>query len=166
MYNELKELQKMKIEIATTEDYIRVSNAYIYLNVLKNKVKDYWKEAKDKAYTAHKSIVAKEKEMLELIENKQSAIKIAISEYKKNDLDECENIKVPAEYGTLTIKKTKKYKLIDEQKVIEYLVKKKLLQFLEVNEKKFTDYMQLMGSKIPGVAEVDDITFIAKAKND
>ena len=166
MYNELKELQKMKIEIATTEDYMRVCNSYVYLNNLKNKIKEYWKEAKEKAYNAHKSIVAKEKEMLEVVEAKQNEIKIAVTEYKRNDFGKCEKIKVPLEYGTLTMKKTKKYKIVDEQKVIEFLIKKKLLQFLEINEKKFNDYMQMIGSKIPGVAEENEIVFIAKAKND
>ncbi len=147
MYNELKQLRAQKIIIKGQQDLIQAGNHLLYIKDLENKIKAYWADAKDKAYKAHKEIVSKEKEMLEIVESKKAEIKSAIIEY------DGQIKKIACDNGTINIAQTEKHHIVDEKKVIEYLAKNKLYECLKIDAKKLEEYINLLKKDIPGVSK-------------
>lgn len=67
--------------INSRETFERAGSIILLLDNTIKKIKEYWKEPKEKAFQAHKSITAKESEMLKPIEDRKKHLKYSINSY-------------------------------------------------------------------------------------
>lgn len=78
---ELAELDVSAIIISTPANYEEAGRHIISLDALKKKITDYWSGPKKAAHEAHKSIVAKESEMLKPVEERRKLLTGKINVY-------------------------------------------------------------------------------------
>lgn len=69
------------IVVDSKEAFEYASDVVISIDGMVKKIKEFWKEPKEKAYQAHKAISAKESEMLKPLEDRRKALKSNISAY-------------------------------------------------------------------------------------
>lgn len=67
--------------IKNQKNYEIATNCLKEVKSMSKQIKDYWKEPKEQASKAHKSVVAKEKQMLEPFEKIEGIIKFKVSNY-------------------------------------------------------------------------------------
>lgn len=152
MYNELKEFTKNKIVVKNQQDLMLAGNFLVKCKELEDKIKNYWKDAKDKAYKAHKEIVSKEKEMLNIVNNKKDELVNAIIEYDNSIT------KVEAENGKISFVEKIDYEIEDEEAVKQYLIKNKLYECLNIDKKKLQDYLKLINKDVAGIKKIENKT--------
>jgi hypothetical protein len=78
---DLKAVDKVagELVIQTAEDYKVAGEFLVRIDDMMKKVVEYWKEPKEKAFQAHKAIVAKEKEMLDPLKDRKSRVNSIMS---------------------------------------------------------------------------------------
>ena len=79
--------QAHALQVVDTQTY-NVARSYLQVGqAMKNKIKGYWEEIKKPSWDIHKTIVGKEKEMLEPVETQIQALKAKMSSWYTSEVD-------------------------------------------------------------------------------
>lgn len=73
--------QAMELVVNSQDSYSMAGKIMLALKDTERKIKDYWKEPKEKAHQAHKAITEKENQMLKPVQNWQKTLNGKISDY-------------------------------------------------------------------------------------
>jgi len=93
---EVVDQQVNSLVVQDQESYLMAGNLVMGLNDLRDKIVEYWKSPKKKAFDAHKEIVKKESDMLKPVDDKLRTLKgklnFYLTEQKRKEREEQEKL--------------------------------------------------------------------------